>query len=65
MDTGLIVLLCIVGIIGVIICIPLLLLPTIIAFKRNHKNKVAILVVNLLVPTVGWIIALIWSLTND
>lgn len=39
-------------------------LPAIVAFHRNHHNKVAILVLNLLLgwTFLGWVGALIWSL---
>lgn len=41
-------------------------LPTIIAFCRNHHNRTAIAVVNLLLgwSIVGWIVALIWAFTS-
>ena len=40
-------------------------IPTIIAMMRNHPNAVAIMVVNLLLGwlCLGWIVALVWSLT--
>ena len=42
-------------------------LPTIIAFKRRHRNKTAITLINLLLgwSIIGWIVALLWSFTND
>jgi len=42
-------------------------LPGIIAFSNGKKNKVAILVLNVLLgwTVVIWIVALIWSLCND
>jgi type VI protein secretion system component VasK len=38
-------------------------IPTFVAFKRNHPNRLLILVLNLLVGStlIGWIIALIWA----
>lgn len=41
-------------------------LPSFIASNRNHQSKVAIIVLNILVgwTALGWIIALIWSLTG-
>jgi hypothetical protein len=43
----------------------LYLLPTILAFSKNHHNRVAIGAVNLLLgwTVLGWIVAFIWSLT--
>ena len=40
--------------------------PMIIAIAKGHKNKVAISVLNILVgwTFIGWIAALIWSLTK-
>jgi hypothetical protein len=42
-------------------------LPTIIASSRNHRNVDAIFILNLLLGWIilGWIIALIWAMTND
>lgn len=40
-------------------------LPTIIAFRRQHENKVAIFLLNWLAFTlVLWVIALVWSVKN-
>jgi len=40
-------------------------IPSIIATKREHHNKVAITVFNLLLgwTGLGWILALVWSIT--
>ena len=47
----------------------LLLLPYFIAKKRNHKNKIAILVLGLvggvLLGGIGWVVALVWSLLHQ
>jgi RsiW-degrading membrane proteinase PrsW (M82 family) len=42
-------------------------LPFIIAERRKHKNKLAILITNLLLgwTVLGWIAALIWSTTDN
>jgi hypothetical protein len=42
-------------------------LPFIIAERRKHKNKLAILITNLLLgwTVLGWIGALIWSTTDN
>jgi Superinfection immunity protein len=40
-------------------------LPSIIAFKRGHHNRVAIFVLNLLLgwTFIGWVVALVWACT--
>ncbi|HMD74371.1 MAG TPA: superinfection immunity protein [Steroidobacteraceae bacterium] len=40
-------------------------LPTIIAFSRNHHNACAICALNSILgwTVIGWIAALVWSLT--
>lgn len=45
-----------------LILIPLYLLPTILALKNNHPNKVPIIVINILCgwSAIGWIVALVW-----
>ncbi|WP_012387030.1 superinfection immunity protein [Acidithiobacillus caldus] len=42
-------------------------LPTILAWLRKKSNLVAIFVMNLLLGWlfVGWVIALVWALSND
>jgi hypothetical protein len=42
-------------------------LPAIVARKRNHRNTVAIFVLNLFLgwTLIGWVAALVWALTND
>ena len=42
-------------------------IPSFIASNRNHKNIAAIFVLNLLLGwmLVGWIVALIWSCTDN
>ena len=41
-------------------------IPTFVAFVREHHNRAAILALNLLLgwTIIGWIGALVWSLTN-
>ncbi len=45
----------------------LFFLPTMIALHRDHKNKLAIILTNLLlgITVIGWIGALIWSVLNQ
>lgn len=42
-------------------------LPTLIALTRDHHNKVAIIVANLLLSWTGvvWFVTLIWAFTNQ
>ncbi len=49
------------------ILLALYFLPVIIAFTRQHRNKTAIILVNTLLgwSVIGWIVALLWSFTND
>ena len=53
------------NLIGLIVIAALFLIPTIVAFIRHQPNKWAILAMNILLgwTVVGWIVALIWSLT--
>jgi len=41
-------------------------LPTLIAFLRQHKNKLAIFLLNLLLgwTVLGWVISLVWSVVK-
>jgi hypothetical protein len=38
-------------------------LPTLIAFLRQHKNKLAIFLLNLLLgwTVLGWVVSIVWS----
>tara|TARA_Y100000310_G_scaffold50306_1_gene46363 strand:+ start:33 stop:296 length:264 start_codon:yes stop_codon:yes gene_type:complete len=50
----------------IIIAIPLIyFIPSIIARKRKHPNRVAILVLNLFLgwTFLGWVAALVWAFT--
>lgn len=51
----------------VLIVLGLYFLPSIIAACRNHLNTGAIIVLNLLLgwTVIGWIVALIWSVSNS
>src|SRR5258707_7205341 len=42
-------------------------LPTIIANRRMHNNRLAIFVLNLFAgwTVIAWVIALVWACTND
>ena len=51
----------------ILVAIPLYFLPGIIAFRRKHRNRVAILVTNIFLGLtgIGWVVALIWAFTAD
>ena len=47
----------------VILLIPVIFLPTIIAIKKNHPYKVAIILINIfggLLWGIGWLVSLVW-----
>ena len=54
-------------VIGLILCVTLVLLPSGIAVMRRHKNLIPIILVNVLlgITGIGWIVALIWSFTSN
>ncbi len=54
-------------IIGIILCVTLVLLPTGVALIRRHNNFIPILLVNVIlgITGIGWVIALIWSFTSN
>ena len=47
----------------VVLIFALYFLPTLIAFLRQHKNKLAIFLLNLLLGWIvlGWVVSLVWS----
>jgi hypothetical protein len=54
-------------IVWMLVTIPLYFLPGFIAFRRKHRNRVAILVINIFLGLtgIGWVVALIWAFTGD
>jgi len=50
----------------VVLLFTLYFLPTLIAFLRQHKNKLAIFLLNLLLgwTILGWVVSLVWSATR-
>ncbi len=54
-------------VIGLILMVSLVLLPSGIALIRRHRNFVPILLLNVLlgITGIGWIAALIWSFTSN
>jgi hypothetical protein len=53
------------GIVFLLVALGLYFLPTIIVISRNHHNASAIGILNLLLgwTFLGWVAALVWSLT--
>lgn len=51
----------------IILFLVLYFLPTIIAFNKSKRNKDAIFALNFFLgfTIIGWIISLVWSLTQD
>ena len=50
----------------VIVLVLVYFLPSIVAYSRAHRNKVAILFLNLLAgwTFIGWVAAFVWSVAN-
>jgi hypothetical protein len=57
----------IIGIILFVLSLALYFLPTIIALLWNKRNTLAISMLNLLLgwTFIGWVVALVWSVTKD
>ena len=55
------------GLVIFAIFIFLYFVPSVIAYKRTHRNFLAIFVLNLFLGTtfVGWVGAFIWAVIND
>lgn len=50
------------------VTVVVLFAPAIVAYKRKHKNKVAILVctvVGFFTAGIGWVIAMVWACTDN
>jgi len=47
----------------VVLIVAFYFLPTLIAFLRQHKNKLAVFLLNLLLgwTVLGWVVSLVWS----
>lgn len=54
---------------GLVVTILLILyfIPTAVAFERHHHNKTAIIALNVFLgwTFLGWVAALVWSLTDS
>ena len=50
----------------VVLIFTIYFLPTLIAFLRQHKNKLAIFLLNLLLgwTVLGWVVSLVWSVVK-
>ena len=55
------------GLIGFGAIAVLYMVPSIIAYNRNHNERNAIIVLNIFAgwTVVGWIIAIVWAVTSD
>ena len=55
------------GLLITAICFGSYFLPTIVAWRRHHRNLLALGVLNLLLgwTVVGWVIAIVWSLMRQ
>ena len=53
--------------VGALLFLAFYFLPTIIGYARHKRNATAILVLNLFLgwTVIGWIVALIWSVTYE
>ena len=55
------------GLIVALVCLGIYFLPTMIAYKRRHRNFLAILALNIFLgwTLFGWVGALVWSLLRQ
>jgi hypothetical protein len=55
------------GLIAIAIILALYFLPSIIAARRNHLNRVAIYALNFFLgwSVIAWILCLVWALSNS
>ena len=53
----------IVELLVIVLIVAFYFMPTLIAFLRQHKNKLAIFVLNLFLgwSVLGWVVSLVWS----
>ena len=52
---------------GISAMVAVYFIPTLVAYKRGHKNSTAIKWLNILLgwTFIGWVISLVWALTKD
>jgi len=50
-----------------LLLIALYFLPSVIAVIRNHRNRIPIILVNILLgwSFVGWVVSLVWAFTDN
>jgi undecaprenyl pyrophosphate phosphatase UppP len=52
---------------GALLAITIYFVPTLVAFNKEHRQKIAILALNICLgwTLLGWVGALVWSLIRD
>ncbi len=52
---------------GVLLAVPIYLLPTFVAQGRHHRKRKVIMLLNIFLgwTVMGWVVALLWSATAD
>ena len=55
------------GFLFLVVCVAIYVLPCFVAQKRRHRNANAIMALDILAgwTVAGWIIAMVWSLTDN
>ena len=55
------------SLLALIVSTLLYFLPTIVAVKRHRHNVLAIMALNVFLgwSVIGWVVALVWALSND
>jgi len=51
------------GLLAVVLIVSFYFLPTLIAFLRQHRNRLAVFLLNLFLgwTGLGWVVSLVWS----
>ncbi len=51
----------------ILLVLPVYFVPSLIAFKRHHRQKTAIMILNIFLgwTFIGWVIALVWSVMKE
>jgi len=51
---------------AIVLMVAVYMLPAIVAYKRRHHNKLAILLLNLLAgwSFIGWLVSMVWACTK-
>lgn len=55
------------AVIIIIISIPIYFLPSILAYRKQHINKIAILILNIFLgwTLIGWVGSLVWAVSTN